>query len=163
MRGKAKIGLILILTALLLLFPTQTMAATVNDVASQVICQCGCTAVLTNCTHGECMVRDTMLNSISLSLEQGKSGEQIIALFVAQYGEQVLASPPKRGFNLMAWGLPFVAIAFGGLVVYILMKKWVLRGREAEVAADMPEPGEFDEYEDRVEKELANFSERSFR
>ncbi|MDP2730622.1 MAG: cytochrome c-type biogenesis protein CcmH [Dehalococcoidales bacterium] len=163
MTGKARIGLILLLAALLLLFPIQAMAATVDDVASQLICQCGCTALLTNCTHGECHVRDTMTTAIKQGLEQGKSPEQLVKIFVAQYGEQVLASPPKRGFNLMAWILPFVAIALGGWVIYFSVKKWVFQGREAEMVTEVLELGESDEYGDRVEKELTDYSERSFR
>ena len=163
MRRKARTALLIIIIALLLLFPTQVMAATVDDIASQLICQCGCTAVLNNCTHVECHVRGTMTTAIRQGLDQGKSPEQLIDLFVRQYGEQVLASPPKRGFNLTAWILPFVAIAAGGLVVYILVRKWVRRGRETEAAADAPEPMESGEYWDRVEEELAGYSERSFR
>src|SRR4030067_1180773 len=104
-----------------------------------------------------------MTTAIKQDLEQGKSPEQLIGFFVTQYGEQVLASTPKRGFNLMAWTLPFVAIALGGWVIYLSVKKWVLRGREAEVAADVLESGESDEYWNRVEEELADYSEGSFR
>ncbi|MCK7496190.1 MAG: cytochrome c-type biogenesis protein CcmH [Comamonadaceae bacterium] len=35
-----------------------------------------------------------------------------------------VASPPKRGFNLLVWGLPFLAIVAGGGVVYFVARRW---------------------------------------
>src|SRR5574341_547112 len=49
------------------------------------------------------LVRDLVL--------QGKTREEIQAYFVSRYGEFVLLAPPKRGFNLLVWVLPFVALA----------------------------------------------------
>lgn len=113
--------------------------------------------------YAECHVRETMINAIRQSLVwyQEKSPEQIVTLFVAQYGE--LASPPKKGFNLMAWTLPLSPSLWAVQEFYILMNKWVHRGREAGDSAAVPESGESDEYRDRVEKDLADYSERSFR
>ena len=49
-------------------------------------------------------------------LAAGDNPEQVVAYFVEKYGEWILLSPPKRGLNLLVWGLPFLGI-FGGLVV----------------------------------------------
>ena len=162
MRFSQKLSITL-LVIILSLFPARAYAATVSDISKELICQCGCTLVLANCTHSECMSRDTMTTLIEQKLAQGQSEEQIIQLFVAQYGEQVLASPPKRGFNLMAWVTPFAAILLGGGVIYIAIRKWVKRGQRAQISVvtDVEERNE--EYWNQLEKELAEFTDRSFR
>ena len=44
-------------------------------------------------------------------LGDGWSREQILQFFVDRYGQGVLAEPPKRGFNLVAWVVPLAAVA----------------------------------------------------
>jgi cytochrome c-type biogenesis protein CcmH len=159
--GLKKILLAIALSLVLLpVTPAMAQTTTVNDVAEELICQCGCDRMLNSHV---CDTQEAMVTLIEQKLAQGQSKEEIIQFFVTQYGEQVLASPPKRGFNLMAWILPFVAILGGGGVIYIAIKKWVRRGRET-LATTMAEVEEGDEeYQRRLEKELAEFPDRSFR
>ncbi len=159
---KAKLSLIL-LAVTLLFFPARASAATVSDLSKQFICQCGCNMVLLNCSHLECGSREAMTDAISQKIAQGQTEEQIVQFFVARYGEQVLASPPKKGFNLMAWFTPFAALLLGVGVIYIALRKWVRRG--SHVQAYVPtDAGEVDEkYRRQLEKELEEFAERSFR
>jgi cytochrome c-type biogenesis protein CcmH len=73
----------------------------------------------------------------ALVLEQvraGKSDEAILAYFVSRYGEWVLLAPPRQGFNLLAWWLPFVGIAVGVLAVVLAARKWVANGRALRAA-----------------------------
>ena len=162
--GLKKLFTILLLLLLLLpVTPVMAAAATVSDISKQLICQCGCTMILSNCSHDECTVRDAMTSLIEQKLTQGQSEEQIIQFFVAQYGEQVLASPPKRGFNLVAWLLPFAAILAGGGIIYIALKAWVRRGKRRPTnAVTEAEEGD-EEYRHQLEKELEEFTERGFR
>ena len=158
--GLKLLGTILFIV-LISVSPARANSATVSSISDQLVCQCGCAMVLSNCTHVECMSRETMTVLIKENLAEGQSEEEIIGFFVAQYGEQVLSSPPKRGFNLVAWVLPFVAILGGGGVIYIALKKWAKRGRYSPVSI-VAEEGD-DEYAHRVEKELEEFTERGFR
>ncbi|MFQ5996779.1 MAG: cytochrome c-type biogenesis protein CcmH, partial [Dehalococcoidales bacterium] len=96
-------------------------------------------------------------------IDQGQSEEQIIQFFVAQYGEQVLAAPPKRGFNLMAWITPFVALIVGAGVIYIALKKWVRREALSRTYTPAELDEEDEEYRRQLEEELKEFSERSYR
>ncbi len=154
---------IIILLVLISTSPVRADSITVGDISKQLICQCGCTMVLSNCSHAECASQEAMTALIEQKLAQGQSEEQIIQSFVAQYGEEVLASPPKRGFNLVAWVLPFVAILGGGGVIYIALKAWVKRGKEYPTnAVAKAEEGD-EEYQRRLEKELGEFTERGFR
>ncbi len=143
--------------------PARAESATVSDISKQLICQCGCTMVLSNCSHAECASREAMTTLIEQKLAQGQPAEQIIQSFVAQYGEQVLSAPPKQGFNLTAWVAPFAALLFGGGVIYITLREWVRRGRRPQTNV-MSEAEEGDgEYRHRLEKELKEFTERGFR
>ncbi len=134
---------------------------TVSDIAKQLICQCGCGRILADTTPGG-GIRDEMYAIIEQKLAQGESQEEILDYFVARYGPQVLSHPiSKRGFNLVAWVLPFVAILAGGVVIYLAVKAWVRRGRQPPISARSEEEDE--EYRKRLEKELEEFSEGGFR
>lgn len=87
-----------------------------------------------------------MRNLVRDLIQQGKSPEEIRAYFVSRYGEFVLLAPPKRGFNLLLWGLPFLAIAAGACGVYFVAKRWTAQ-RESEPAVNP-------EYAERVRREL---------
>lgn len=157
---KRKLGIILLLVALLFFSPARANAQTVSDISKQLICQCGCGRLLNSHV---CDTQEAMVTLVEQKLAQGQSEEEIIQFFVAQYGEQVLAAPPKRGFNLVAWVTPFVALLFGGGVIYIVLKKWVRRGRLSQTYA-MTEANEEDEkYQRQLKKELQEFTEGSFR
>ena len=155
----SKLGIALLLF-LLFVSPVRADSATVDDMSKQLICQCGCGRLLNSHV---CDTQEAMVTLIEQKLAQGQSEEEIIQFFVAQYGEQVLASPPKRGFNLMVWITPFAALLFGGGVIYIVLKKWVKRGKIRQTNA-MTEPKEGDEeYQHRLEKELEEFTGKGFR
>lgn len=155
-----------IIALLVILLSTVSVRAnslTVNEIAEELICQCGCTLMLLNCNHGECMVRDTMTALIKQKIDEGQSKEQIIQFFVAQYGEQVLASPPKRGFNLVAWVLPFVAILAGGAVIFFAIKEWVGHGSTDQPRVVTETEEDEGKYRYQLEQELKAFEERGFR
>lgn len=57
-------------------------------------------------------------------LSQGWSEEQIVAYFVNQYGERVLAEPQRKGFTSMVWVLPVIAVLFGVGIVGTVLKSW---------------------------------------
>ena len=167
MRLKKILSLILFIPILMLAIfsfsPEEAKAATISDLSKQFICQCGCTSVLINCPHVECGSQDTMTALIQQNIEQGQSEEQIIQLFVAQYGEQVLSAPPKRGFNLMAWIMPFAALLLGGWAVYIMLRKRVEQGAHSTTYASSGTDESDEKYQHQLEKELEEFTDGSFR
>lgn len=82
--------LALIIVVPLLAACTGSDAILVSNISEELICQCGCAEVLSNC---ECSMADEMTALIEQKQAQGQSKEQIIQSFVDQYGEQVLAAP----------------------------------------------------------------------
>jgi cytochrome c-type biogenesis protein CcmH len=58
-----------------------------------------------------------MREIIRARLQQGQTREQIIAYFVEQFGEGVLAAPPRRGTGLWLWLAPPGILVAGALVL----------------------------------------------
>lgn len=87
----------------------------------------------------------------------GASKGQIKSALVSQFGESILAAPPKKGFDLLAWLLPLVGIALGAVVIGVLAHRWA-RAREPAPAPvglnGHPLPPE---WERRVDEELGRF------
>ena len=64
-------------------------------------------------------------------LAAGDSPEQVKAYFVEKYGLWILLAPPREGFNLLVWVVPFVALGAGLVLVILLMRRWSRRAAGA--------------------------------
>ncbi|MBI2958273.1 MAG: cytochrome c-type biogenesis protein CcmH [Chloroflexi bacterium] len=159
MKARAFSGLLLAALAAVFL-ATHAYAVTSKDVEKELMCQCGCTMVVAVC---DCDTANQMREKISGFIAQGQSKDQILAYFVGQYGEKVLSAPTKKGFNLVAWVVPFAAVAVGGTGLFFILRAWARRGRkggEVEESLVRPvSPEDVDEYKDRLEAELKRFKE----
>ena len=60
-------------------------------------------------------------------LAAGDSPEQVKAYFVEKYGLWILLAPPREGFNLLVWVVPFVGLGAGLVLVLVLMRRWSRR------------------------------------
>jgi cytochrome c-type biogenesis protein CcmH len=92
----------------------------VNGIARELMCPvcAGQTVAESNST-----LAVQMRQEIRARLQRGESREQILAYFVGQFGESVLAAPPRRGGYLVLWLAPVLAFALG---VYLMIR--YLRG-----------------------------------
>ncbi len=68
-----------------------------------------------------------MKQKIREMLEEGKSEEEILRFFEERYGEWILRSPKKRGFNLLLWVLPGIAVLVALFFVFKYMRKMAYR------------------------------------
>jgi cytochrome c-type biogenesis protein CcmH/NrfF len=57
-------------------------------------------------------------------LARGDTQEAILEGFRARYGEKVLSSPTFRGFNWLAWIMPFAAVLVSGFVLAVVIRRW---------------------------------------
>jgi cytochrome c-type biogenesis protein CcmH/NrfF len=87
----------------------------VNTVAEEIWCPLCSGVRLDSCELRAC---HQMKDVIALKLAEGESTEAIKEYFLEQYGPQVLGEPPREGFNWLAWILPFVAVALGGVFLW---------------------------------------------
>jgi cytochrome c-type biogenesis protein CcmH len=97
-----------------------------------------------------------MKSFIRVRIAAGDTSEQIKAQLVAQFGPAVLAEPPKRGFDLLAWLLPLAALALGIVVVGALAWTW---SRRRDSRPGEREPELDPDLERRVDEELARYED----
>lgn len=95
---------------------------TVDGIAGKLSCYCGTCPHLVVSQCG-CSKADEIKSEIKKMIGQGMSEEQIIQNFIAEHGQTVLAAPPRSGFNLTAWMLPFLAFLAGGFVLFTFLKR----------------------------------------
>jgi cytochrome c-type biogenesis protein CcmH/NrfF len=92
---------------------------------------------------------------ISQRIAQCATAQQIESELVANYGPAILAAPPHKGFDLLAWWLPIVGVLAGAVILAIGVWRWSRR-RES----DEPEPEESgldEETERKLDDLLARF------
>lgn len=100
-----------------------------DDLEHQIHCQCGCNLDVYTCrtTDFACSVSPAMHSDVMGLVDGGHSGQEILAAFKAVYGEKVLMAPLRRGFNLVGYTMPYVALGAGAIVVAALIQRWKSR------------------------------------
>lgn len=131
--------------------------AFVQTVEHRIKCTCGCNLDVYTCrtTDFTCSVSPRMHREVLALQDSGNNADQIVAAFVAKYGEQVLMAPKPEGFNLAGYLVPGAALLTGGVLL-----AWVLRRRiralprtaPATVASPQGTPDELE----RLNRELAD-------
>ena len=120
------------------------------DIEDEVMCPV-CSTTL---DQSDSPIARRMKADIRRRIAAGESKKEIEDSLVAEFGQQILAAPPKKGFNLLAWILPFVALFGGALVLGLLAWRWS-RDREPPPSGTRLSPA----LERRVDEELARFDE----
>jgi cytochrome c-type biogenesis protein CcmH len=83
-------------------------------------------------------------------LAAGETPEQVTAYFVEKYGTWILLAPPRRGFDLLVWVVPFMALALGLGLAILAMRRWRRR------SASAPPPAAVDDAtRARIRREMA--------
>ena len=109
---------------------------TVHEIAAQLRCVvCQSLSVADSPSETAHQMRDI----IRERLAAGESPEQVKAYFVARYGTWILLSPPRQGFTLLVWVVPFAGILAGLALVLIVVRRW---SRRPAAAAEPARPDE---------------------
>ena len=56
-------------------------------------------------------------------IEQGKTEEQIYSFLSDKYGDWILYKPKLNLGNFLLWGLPYLALIIGGLIIVFFIRK----------------------------------------
>jgi cytochrome c-type biogenesis protein CcmH len=152
----------LLVAALLLALagPTSATASeerpTLADLEDEVVCPV-CTPETLEQSNSP--VAERMRAFIRQRIAAGDTKSEIKEKLVAQFGEQVLAAPPKSGFNVLAWALPLAGGLLAGGAIALLAVRWS-RAREPAAPAGVSPNGRSrldPELERQVDEELARF------
>jgi cytochrome c-type biogenesis protein CcmH len=129
---------------------------TEHQIEESLTCQCGCGLTIANCNHPNCSFAVPMRKKIREMVNQGMGRVQIIAFFEHKYGEKILSAPTTQGFNLLAWVMPFIAIAAGCGLILFTVGRWRSASTSAPEAPARPKDGpEFDpKLRDKLEQEV---------
>jgi len=121
-------------------------------------CQCGCGLTVANCNMPTCGFSVPVREQIESMINKGKSGAEILGFYRAKFGEKVLSAPTTEGFNVLAWVMPFVAVALGGIFIFYTTNRWRDRPQRPKAASGSTGkagPSQFDpELKRRLENEL---------
>jgi cytochrome c-type biogenesis protein CcmH len=106
-------------------------------------------------------IAERMRAFIRERIAAGDTKSEIKAKLVANFGEGVLAAPPKEGFNLLAWVLPLAGGAAAVIALAFAVRRWA-RDRPAPAAAPVDPAANGrapldPELERRLDEELARF------
>jgi len=107
------------------------------QIGHKLMCPCGCAQMLLECNHVGCPDSDSMRAQLAAGISHGDSDDTILRRFVETYGATVLAAPTKKGFDLVAWFMPFVALGLGIVLVIYFVRRW--RGRRLQPAFAAPD------------------------
>lgn len=124
-------GLQLAAAALLIVaWAAAARAATLDDqvyaVASRLMCPvCAGQTV----AESDSAVAREMRDVIRAKLQAGETPDAILNFFVAQFGESVLAEPPRQGMTLLLYLGPAAAAAGGLALAAVLIRRWTPAGR----------------------------------
>jgi len=117
------------------------------DLESELVCP----VCKTTLDQSDSPVANRMKAYIRARIAAGWSAQRIKDSLVAQFGQGVLAKPPKGDFGLLAWVFPLAVLGAGAVVVGILVVAWSRR-------RGPPSPPPLDPaLERRVDEELARF------
>ena len=124
----------------------------VSVLGHQMMCMCGCNQILAECNHVGCAYSTKMLAQIRQAVLRGDSDAAIKKAMVEEYGTVVLAAPTTKGFDIVAWIIPFVIFLLAlGAVVFVI-KTW--KNRKSPTPPSPPAaPEELDSYRELARKE----------
>lgn len=126
--------------------------------------------------HAESPLTQEMKARIRLYLRQGMNDEKIIQTMVNFYGQKlnlpknqwqrIRATPAAKGFNLLVWFLPFLALIGGAVLVTWIIRRFLKKEVSEKVSKEKNKDSSVDvamkprlnpDMNRRIEEELKNY------
>lgn len=89
-------------------------------------CPCPCTLDVYTCrtTDFTCGISPAVHRDVQALVDGGYSADEIMSALTDTYGDIILMTPRREGFNLLAWVAPFSALGLGALGIGALLRRW---------------------------------------
>jgi cytochrome c-type biogenesis protein CcmH/NrfF len=130
--------------------PAAEPRASLPDIEDEVMCPT-CGTVL---AHAFSPQAERQRIFIRAQIDQGKTKEQIKDALVAEFGEDVLATPRDEGFELAAYLVPVGAVIIAAIAIALGLLRWRRRTEESGEPA-IPSLSQADSA--RLERDLSRF------
>ena len=95
-----------------------------SDLGHRMMCVCGCNQILLECNHVGCSYSDRMREQLLTATQLNSNDDNILQVFVKEYGTTVLAAPTMHGFDKVAWIMPFAVFLAGSLAATMVIRNW---------------------------------------
>lgn len=122
-----------------------------NDLGHRMMCVCGCNQILLECNHVGCPLSDRMRDQLAAAIQRDNSDDGVLQSFVQEYGTTVLAAPTARGFDKVAWIMPFAVFFAGSFLAVYVIRNW--RERNPAHAFAGTGPAALEKYREQARKE----------
>jgi cytochrome c-type biogenesis protein CcmH len=146
-----------IAAAILLLTPispgaeTSQASAKIREIEDNLIAPCCWSQPV---SQHDSEVAQQIRDEVTAMVGAGKSREEILDFFVARYGERILVTPRPKGFNRLAYILPWAALPLGTWLLILLLRKL-----KSPAPAPAPSPQTDSRYSSIIEKEMREMDE----
>ena len=117
-------GIVTIICAMLLLGASGDRSRFEELGRHRIICVCGCNQLLLECNHVGCQYSDRMRDQLMAAVQRDSSDDSVLQSFVQEYGTTVLAAPTAKGFDKIAWIMPFAVFFAGSLAAIAVIRIW---------------------------------------
>jgi cytochrome c-type biogenesis protein CcmF len=99
----------------------------------RIMCMCSCRQPMGSCQmRPNCGHYDEQSAKVKTYISQGKGYEEVLNAFVSEHQSQaVLAAPIDRGFNRLAWAVPYAIGVTGLLLAAGVAVRWSRRSRQS--------------------------------
>lgn len=147
---------VVVVLAAALILAAPALASEQHPTLAELEPQIMCPVCHTTIDQSDSAIAQRMKTFIRARIAAGDTASQIKDKLVAQFGPAVLANPPRKGFDLLAWILPLVAATAGAAALGLLAWRWSRRRVEPQAAPASAGPLD-PELERRLDDELARF------
>jgi len=113
-----------LLLGVLLLLGAGDDSARIDRLGHQMMCVCGCNQILLECNHVGCSYSTRMRDELTAAVTRGDSDNGVLQWFIQTYGTTVLTVPTNRGFDRIAWIMPYFALVMGIGTVVLIAGVW---------------------------------------
>ncbi|HIH43917.1 MAG TPA: hypothetical protein HA257_02175 [Candidatus Methanoperedenaceae archaeon] len=110
------------IVVLLLYAAPAALAVTEKEITQDLNCpdKEGCTMIVIDC---DCPSSLKIKDEVNVMIDKGYSKSQIFEELEKEYGTGVLATPPKKGFDIVVWVALPAGLLIGAVVIWKISKK----------------------------------------